>query len=290
MDDLQHSDRSPGESEPKESPPIPVARPADPSLSQAPALAPDRWWAPRPITRLQALGDILIVIVVLVVPQTAAALVGSSVHTVPEPPPVNYILGANSMIWATVALVAIYLTYRSGQPLSSIGFRRVNPLAAISAAVLATIAIYAFLFVTALLAAALTRASHETMTAPAREIFGLLGPPSWLSILVIAGSAAVFEEIVFRGFILTRLRVLLGNWTIAILAGAVLFAVPHIWQGRWAVLLVVPVAIVLSVTFVRRRSLWAAMLAHFLFNFLQLAALRALQTSPQWQDILRPTS
>ena len=223
---------------------------------------------------------------VLVVPQGAAMLIGGSVHTAAEATPVGRLVVANSMIWATVALVAVYLTWRSGQPLSSIGLRRESPLAAIGAALVATIAIYAALLVTAVTVAILTRVSRETMTAPVREIYDLLGRPSWLTIFAIAASAGVFEEIVFRGFLLTRLRVVLGGWTAAIAVGALLFAVPHAWEGRWAVVLILPVAAVLSMTFVLQRSVIAPILAHFLFNFLQLATIRMLQDSPQWQRML----
>jgi len=67
-----------------------------------------------------------------------------------------------------------------------------------------------------------------------------------------------------------------------------LFAAPHIWEGPWAVALILPVAVVLSVTFVMTRSLAAPMLTHFLFNFLQLAMIRGLQNLPEWQEILQP--
>ncbi len=265
---------------PASSPPVPVARPGPP--------AEDRWWAPRPITRLQALGDILLVAAVLVIPQAAAMLIGSSVHTAPEPVPASRVLVANSMIWAVVAAVALYLTYRSGQPLASIGIRRENPFAAVGAGISSTIAIYAAVLVTALAMAVLVQPSRQTMTAPVRQIEQLLGPPSWPAIFGVAATAAVFEEIVFRGFLLTRLRVIAGNWARAVAIGAVLFAAPHIWEGPWAVVLIVPVAVVLSITFIARRALAAPMVAHFLFNFLQLAAIRAMQGSPAWRQIIEP--
>jgi membrane protease YdiL (CAAX protease family) len=269
-------------------PPIPVARPATvPPVP--PPLPPDaaaQWWAPRPISRLQALGDILLVMAVLVVPQAGAMLIGSSVHTAEEAPPVGRLLVANSMIWATVTLVAVYLTWRSGQPLSSIGLRRENPFAALGFAMVATIVTYMALMVTAVTVAVLTRASQETMTGPAREIYDLLGRPSWWTIIAIAASAGVFEEIVFRGFLLTRLRVVAGSWTAAIAIGSVLFAVPHAWEGRWAIVLILPVAVVLSITFLLRRGVLAPILAHFLFNFLQLATIRMMQESPEWQRML----
>ncbi len=253
----------PASSQPASPPPVVVAQPTVPS--------DDHWWAPAPITRLQALGDILLVAVVLVVPQAAAMLIGRSIHTAPEPVPAGRMLAANSMVWAAVAGVAIYLIHRTGQPLSSIGIRRENAFAAVGAAITSTLAIYAAVLVTALTAAVLTHASRQTMTAPVRQIEELLGPPSWLAIFGIAATAGVFEEIVFRGFLLTRLRVIVGSWGWAVAIGAVLFAVPHVWEGLWAVVLIVPVAVVLSITFIARRGLAAPILAHFLFNFVQLS-------------------
>jgi len=242
------------------------------------------------MTRAVAAGDILIVAAVMVVPQVAAAMLRASVHTAAEHPPPERTLAANSMIWATVAALAIYLTYRAGQPMSSIGLRWTNPAAAFGSAILATVTIYACLIATVVVMAGLTRASPQTMAEPAREVYGMFGRPTWGLILGIAGSAGVFEEIVFRGFLLTRLRVLVGSWGVAVVIGSVLFALPHIWEGRWAVALILPVAVVLSITFVRARGLAAPMLAHFLFNFLQLATIRALQDLPEWQEILNPAS
>ena len=83
---------------------------------------------------------------------------------------------------------------------------------------------------------------------------------------------------------------LLGNWTVAIVVGMVLFAILHMWQGPWAILLILPVGLVLSITFVRRRGLAAPMLAHFLFNFLQLAAMRAVYHSEYLEQLMKPQS
>jgi membrane protease YdiL (CAAX protease family) len=267
---------------------IPTARPATGAPPTATPPQADQWWAPKPISRAAALGDILIVAAVLIAPQVGAALLGAGVHSSAEPPLPERTLAANSLVWASIAALVIYLTYRSGQPLSSIGFRWMSPAAAVALAILATLAIYVFLLATVVVVAGLTRASQETMTAPAREIYGMFGQPSWGVILGIAGTAAVFEEIVFRGFLLTRLRVLVGGWPAAIVIGSLLFAAPHVWEGRWAVALVLPVAAVLSIAFVLARGLAVPMVAHFLFNFLQLATIRAVQDLPQWQQIVHP--
>ncbi len=269
-------------------PPVPVARPADEVASYAarPPVRPDRWWAPRPMSGGQALGDILLIVAVLIVPQVASALVQASIRSTPEPLSPGMVVLVNAIQWALVAGVAIYVTYRSGQPLSSIGLRRVNMVREAGTAVLAVLIIYAALITSAIAVAVLSGASTETMTGPTREITSLLGTPSIWTMIGIAATAGIFEEIVFRGFILTRLRVLAGGWPTAILIGSVLFAVPHVWQGVWAMVLVLPVSIILSVVFVWRRSLVPVIFAHFLFNFLQLLMMRALLESPQMQEML----
>lgn len=270
---------------------IPVARPASGPLwyARTASSGPFReWWAPVPMTRLQALGDLLVVGGLLLVPHIVAGLLGVQWddRDLESIPPAK-ILIANALQMGMVAAVAVYLTYRSGQPLSSIGFGRTRFWPTIGTALAATFAMYVTLIIMAVLAAAITRPSYQTMTQPMREITGRLGLPSWGMIFLLAASAGIFEEILFRGFLLTRLRVLLGNWTAAIALGVFVFALPHAWQGWWAVMLILPVALVLSITFVLRRSLAAPMLAHFLFNFVQLGLLRALYNSPYLQQFMQ---
>lgn len=219
-------------------------------------------------------------------PQVAAGLLGARLRDVAEAESVSpmRLLTANSLIVGMIAILAVYLTWRSGQPLSSIGLRRVRFWPAIRSALAALFTMYAALLALALLAMIIVRPSPQTVTEPMRQIQSLLGTPSWRMIALMAGSAAVFEEILFRGFLLTRLRVLLGNWTAAIIVGMVLFAVLHVWEGTWAIVLILPVGLVLSITFVRRRSLASPMLAHFLFNFFQMAMMRALESSPYLRE------
>lgn len=270
--------------------PIPVARPATTTaLYAGQAGVPGgqlgsnrrRWWAPRPMTRLQAFGDLVIIAGILFVPQLAAAVLGMRPRDEEgETVSASRMVIANSLQFGMVAAVAVYLTYRAGQPLSSIGFRRVRFWQMIRRAIAATFTMYASLVAVALIGAAVMRPNYQVMTESMRNIEDRLGVPSWGLILLIAGTAGIFEEIVFRGFLLTRLRVLLGTWTAAIVVGMFVFASLHMWEGAWAVMLILPVGLVLSIAFVRYRSLGAPMLAHFLFNFLQLALMRALYDSP----------
>lgn len=84
-------------------------------------------------------------------------------------------------------------------------------------------------------------------------------------------SAAIGEEIVYRGFLLHQLRKLLGEsrtglW-VAILLGAAIFALPHHEQNIAGMLTVFLTGALLGWVFFRSgRNLWAVMLAHALID------------------------
>jgi len=267
----------------RQSPPIPAIPPA---AVRAKALP---WWSPRPLSRLEALGDILILGIVLATPHLVEAVVAGDDAQVVRLPSPQALVAANALMSATAAALAIYLTLKSRQPLSGIGLYRGKLGREVLLALPVTILMFAGVMATATGGAIVTGADLETMSGPARSILSVFGRPTWGVILALAGSAAVFEEIVFRGFLLTRLRILLGHWPAAIAVGVVLFALPHLWEGWWGVILVLPVGLILSVTFVARRSLVAPMAAHFLFNCIQLGLLRIASSDEEFMNWLQST-
>ncbi|MBN1511371.1 MAG: CPBP family intramembrane metalloprotease [Phycisphaerae bacterium] len=93
----------------------------------------------------------------------------------------------------------------------------------------------------------------------------------WLQFLALSFWVGLWEELTFRGFLLTRLRRITGSWWAAILLGAALFALPH--MGQQVALAVLPlfvIGIIWSVFTVWRQSLLPAIIGHALFNFAQL--------------------
>lgn len=90
----------------------------------------------------------------------------------------------------------------------------------------------------------------------------------WLSALF---SAAIAEEIIYRGFLLHQLSILLpkgkaSEW-IAILIGGLTFAVPHYTQGVVGFISIALVGILFGWIFFRSgRNLWSLMLAHALID------------------------
>jgi membrane protease YdiL (CAAX protease family) len=87
-------------------------------------------------------------------------------------------------------------------------------------------------------------------------------------LLILVASAT--EEIAFRGFLLPRLRMALGGWTPAVLAGAALFGAGHFYEGPLATVQTAAMGLVLGLIFVWRRQILACVLSHVSFNVLAL--------------------
>lgn len=82
----------------------------------------------------------------------------------------------------------------------------------------------------------------------------------------------LYEELMFRGFMMTRLRRLCGSWTAAVIISSVIFGAIHMTMQSWtAALSITAAAFVWATTTVLCRSIWPAVFAHALFDFAQTA-------------------
>ncbi|UCG31992.1 MAG: CPBP family intramembrane metalloprotease [Phycisphaerales bacterium] len=102
----------------------------------------------------------------------------------------------------------------------------------------------------------------------------VLPPMSLGTILALCIAVSFYEELLFRGFVLPRLRVLTGSWWSAVLLGAASFGLLHLYEGALTTIPVMALAAFLSVQFIWRRSLVAPMVTHFIFNAVQLILLQ----------------
>jgi membrane protease YdiL (CAAX protease family) len=83
-------------------------------------------------------------------------------------------------------------------------------------------------------------------------------------ILSIAVGPAIFEELFFRGVVLHRLARVMTDWQ-AIIVTAMAFAILHL-AAIGLVFYLLPMAIIAGWMTLRSKSLWPAMLFHFLHN------------------------
>lgn len=84
-------------------------------------------------------------------------------------------------------------------------------------------------------------------------------------------SAAIAEEIVYRGFLLDQLVALFGRSRIAkaaaVVVGGIVFALPHWSQGPVGLATVALAGMIFGAAFLAsRRNLWAVMIAHALVD------------------------
>ena len=86
----------------------------------------------------------------------------------------------------------------------------------------------------------------------------------WLLAMSIANGFA--EELVMRGYLITRLRQLLGSTVGAIALSTALFASYHLYQGPYGVYNAVLFGGVMAIIFVMTNRLWPCVIAHAIAN------------------------
>lgn len=111
----------------------------------------------------------------------------------------------------------------------------------------------------------------------APNLINVLSPPSGPNEypLLLAGSIAngMGEELVVRGYLISRLEALTGSTWLAVLATTAMFASYHIYQGGEAVIGIFAFGLVFAYAFVRLRSIWPVFIAHAIADFVGLMSL-----------------
>jgi membrane protease YdiL (CAAX protease family) len=90
-------------------------------------------------------------------------------------------------------------------------------------------------------------------------------------ILLIAASAGIAEEIVFRSILISQFQAASGSAWVAGILSLVLFALAHVagW-GPWQIVFAAVPGAVLTLFFIWKRDLWICVIAHFLTDALGL--------------------
>jgi len=92
----------------------------------------------------------------------------------------------------------------------------------------------------------------------------ILSQPYWFRVLLVVRAAAV-EEVLFRGYMIEKVRQLTGSAVLAIAVSVITFTWAH--YGGWGPVQLIPVfgaGVIFAVLYVWRRDLPSNMLAHFL--------------------------
>ncbi|HOB73385.1 MAG TPA: type II CAAX endopeptidase family protein [Phycisphaerae bacterium] len=238
-------------------PPVPAGAPA-------PAQPQMRWWR----ALLEAFTPL-------------AAGIGGSLLAIPmlmfwQPEDERWFNLLTTATGGLVALVAcVALLKWAGQPLHSIGLTGrelvVNAWIGVGSYVLTIICLFILGAFVILLFPEISK--HQDDAAKAIEAnFPPMGTTGMIALMTFV---AIWEEIAFRGFMLTRLQSIFRRWWLTIPIGAVLFGFGHGYQGPLAIVQTMLLGIVMGVLFWWRKSLVPGIVFHLLNNVMAFLMLKS---------------
>jgi len=180
-----------------------------------------------------------------------------------------------------LAIIALIVRSRR-QTATSLGLHRDRWRGNIGVGVGSTVAVYLLILVTAPMLWLLWPDMWKLMEENAQRILALipkLHPLGFVGVSLVVG---LYEEILFRGFLMTRLRRATGSWPIAVIVSTAIFAALHLVdQTAPAVVWVTVLSLVFSLVTIWRKSIIPAIVGHFLFDLSQFLNLY-FQAGDQW--------
>lgn len=207
--------------------------------------------ATSPRATAYALGGLLFALVISLVPLGRWVAPGKSL---------NALLIHEALWWLYAVVLLGWLLRAERLPLRSIGLRPPT-LKTLGFGLLGFVALLAVFVVHY---AVLIPKLHLDPSGAAAERNLILAMPYWFRVLLVL-RAAVVEEIIFRGYLIEKVRQLTGSTALAVLVSVTAFTLAHL--SGWGAVHLIPVfgtAVVLALLYVWKRDLGANMLAHFL--------------------------
>lgn len=208
------------------------------------------------------------------------ALVGYGIASILRPTDGRWLLIGDTMGQGfAAALTCMLLVSLGRRRLSSIGITARRFFIDVGLGLAAWVAAYLALLFAVLALIMLHPGLLDERPAAQRAIEESFPRLKLWEILLLCVGVAVYEEIVFRGFLLTRLLAIVRRWWLAVPIGTLAFGLMHFRQGGLAVAVVCFLGAVMSMLFVWRRSLVAPITMHVIHNVLMFSLLKAVSES-----------
>lgn len=167
----------------------------------------------------------------------------------------------------SLGIIALILVYR-GQSAGSVGLsRRGLPMNCLIG-VAATVVAYGLIILSMSMLWLVWPGLLDQMQENAERIMDIVPRLHPLGFFGVAAVVGVYEEVVFRGFLMVRLRRASGSWIVAVFVSTAIFTALHALDQTHAALVSVTIlSLVFSVVTIWRRSIVPAIVAHALFDF-----------------------
>ncbi|WP_323760670.1 CPBP family intramembrane glutamic endopeptidase [Maricaulis sp.] len=120
------------------------------------------------------------------------------------------------------------------------------------------------------------------------EGFDLLRPrrlSEHLGFQALSVTAGITEEVIFRGFLMATLALMMPLWAAA-LASVSLFIIAHAYQGISGMLRILPITVLMTAVVLLGGSLWPAMLIHVVVDALAGCLVALTDAHARADDIL----
>ncbi|MET0401860.1 MAG: CPBP family glutamic-type intramembrane protease [Cystobacter sp.] len=194
----------------------------------------------------------------------------------------------NAMLWLCIralgmSLLVALLLWRNGQGPAQVGLGREGlgrELRWGLPVLLGTYAVHLAASIPLATLGALLQLSGKEIAARKEVATALvetgLGVPAFALMMVLVTG---FEELTFRGFLVPRLRTVLGSGSWAVALAAVLFGMGHFYEGTLAVFQTAALGAWFGVVFLHRGRLPSVMFAHAAFNTLNFTLMLWMQRS-----------
>lgn len=189
-----------------------------------------------------------------------------------------FIVGLKIFEACVALLLTLLLLKVCRLPAASFGIRLRGLGTQLGWGLLTLAACYFYLFGSALVIGMLVeRSSAARQDVLERvEFMRSLPAQSLWGVVLLLVPVAVHEELLFRGLLVPYFRRLTGRWWAAVLLPALIFGALHFNQGWLAIAQISGLGMVFGLFFLLSRSVLAVIVAHFLFDFLQIQLFRVL--------------
>lgn len=177
--------------------------------------------------------------------------------------------GGPAALIVSVLLITVFLRLR-GETWKDFGFKGPNTLSSFALGSLVAVGVFiSAVAMNGVVQLVLNAVLEDGVQRTYPDVSTLL---NYIIIMVIVWTTAAFaEEMVFRGFFITRMADIFGRttagWTVAVLAPAVLFGLGHAYQGFAGIIITGCVGVVFGVWYlIGRRNLLPLIIAHGIIN------------------------
>lgn len=166
------------------------------------------------------------------------------------------------MQWSIFLLLYVAV-FREGTSLSGLGFRRIMLVDFYWA--------FAFLLGANLILSGLAWMLEQVGLPMPGEISFLIptDTPGRILWVLVSFTAGFCEETAFRGYLMTRMRLLgkFQSWAIPAVVSAVVFGALHSYQGVPGMIIISTYGLMFSILFIRTGRIWPGIIAHFFQDF-----------------------